>query len=70
VEEVRRLGYRFILMTDIVFAMASHLRRIYRAIGEDRGYGDEVRHMISVDDFNQMIGLRDVEAADRRYSLD
>ena len=40
------------------------------AIGEDRGYGDEVRHMISVDDFNRMIGLGDVEAADRRYSLD
>lgn len=70
VEQVRKLGYRFILMTDIVFAMASHLRRIYRAIGEDRGYGDEVRHMISVDDFNRMIGLGDVEAADRRYSLD
>lgn len=70
VEEVCALGYRFILMTDIVFAMATHLRRIYGAIAKDQGYGDEVRHMIGVDEFNQMIGLGEVEAADRRFSVD
>ncbi len=69
VAEVRALGYRFVLMTDIVFAMATHLRRIYGQIANDTGYGDEVRHMISVDEFNAMIGLGEVETADRQFSL-
>lgn len=70
VAAVRQLGYRFVLMTDIVFAMTTHLRRIYGAIAADDGYGDEVRHMIGVDAFNGMIGLAEVEDADRRFSVD
>jgi 2-methylisocitrate lyase-like PEP mutase family enzyme len=70
VEDIRALGYRFILMTDVVFAIATHLRSLYDAISADRGYGDNVHDMISVDAFNEMIGLDEIERSDRRFSTD
>jgi 2-methylisocitrate lyase-like PEP mutase family enzyme len=70
ISTIRDLDYRFVLMTDVIFSIATRLQSLYRAISSDRGYGENVNDMMTVDAFNEMIGFRDVEAADNRYRVE
>lgn len=67
VAEVKRLGYSMILFTDVLFAVAPMLARLYENIAAGRGYGPRTTEMMGVGAFNEMIGLSRIEALDRRY---
>ena len=64
---IRALGYKFVLCTDVLLAVADTVSEFFKEMksaGTCAGFGDR---MMSFDDFNDLIGLGRVSALDRRY---
>jgi methylisocitrate lyase len=66
-EELHRLGYRFYLQADVLYAVAHALRHYYGELKATGTYGSAAERMISFDEFNALIGLDEIVAAERRY---
>lgn len=67
IEEVREAGYRFALFTDVLFAVAPLLQGLYAELQRTGTYGRHVEGMMSVGDFNRLIGLEEVDRLDGLY---
>lgn len=66
-QEVAALGYRVLLLPDVVFAVSSALRDLYAAVKRDGTYAACSDRMVDFDEFNEIIGLDAVAALDRKY---
>jgi len=66
-DELLRLGYRFLLQADVLYAVSHALRGYFGELKATSSYGAWADRMISFDEFNELIGLRDIVAAEARY---
>jgi 2,3-dimethylmalate lyase len=66
-EELLRLGYRFFLQADVLYAVSHALRFYFSELKETGTYGKAAERMISFDEFNTLIGLNDIIAAEEKY---
>jgi 2,3-dimethylmalate lyase len=66
-EELLRLGYRFFLQADILYAVSFALRHYFSELKTTGTYGTCADRMISFDEFNELIGLPSILAAEERY---
>jgi methylisocitrate lyase len=66
-DELLRLGYRFLLQADVLYAVSHALRGYFGALKATSSYGAWADRMISFDEFNELIGLADIVAAEARY---
>jgi methylisocitrate lyase len=67
--ELAALGYRFVQCPDVVFAVAHALQAVYGAIAMDGTYVAQADRMMGFRAFNDMLGLADIAARERRYTL-
>jgi 2-methylisocitrate lyase-like PEP mutase family enzyme len=67
-KEIAALGYRFIQCPDVVFAVAHALRAVYGAIAVEGSYAARADHMMAFQEFNDMLGLAEIAARERRYA--
>jgi len=66
--EIAALGYRFIQCPDVVFAVAHALQAVYGAIAAEGSYAAQADRMMGFAAFNEMLGLPDIAARERRYA--
>jgi 2-methylisocitrate lyase-like PEP mutase family enzyme len=66
-EELERLGYRFLLQADVLYAVSHALRGYFAELKSTGGYGAYAERMLSFDEFNDLIGLPEIMAAEDRY---
>ena len=66
-EDLLRLGYRFFLQADVLYAVTHALRHYYSELKTTGTYGSAAERMVSFDEFNRLIGLEDIIAAEQRY---
>jgi 2,3-dimethylmalate lyase len=66
-EELLRLGYRFFLQADVLYAVSHALGHYYAELKATGTYGTAAERMISFDEFNELIGLEAIVDAERRY---
>jgi 2-methylisocitrate lyase-like PEP mutase family enzyme len=66
-EDLLRLGYRFFLQADILYAVSFALRHYFSELKTTGTYGTCADRMISFDEFNELIGLPSILAAEERY---
>ena len=66
-EELLRLGYRFYLQADVLYAVTYALRHYYSELKHTGTYGTAADRMVSFDEFNRLIGLDEIAAAEARY---
>jgi methylisocitrate lyase len=66
-DELLRLGYRFLLQADVLYAVSHALRGYFGELKATSSYGAWADRMISFDEFNELIGLADIVAAEARY---
>lgn len=66
-EDLLKLGYRFYLQADVLYAVSYALRHYYSELKSTGTYGTAAERMISFDEFNTLIGLDEIVAAERRY---
>lgn len=66
-EELRRLGYRFLLQADVLYAVTHALRGYFGELKATSSYGTWEDRMVSFDEFNALIGLPGLAEADARY---
>jgi 2-methylisocitrate lyase-like PEP mutase family enzyme len=66
-DELCELGYRFVLQADVLYPVVFALRQYFRDLKETGTYGKSAERMIGFDEFNDLIGLAEVQALDDRY---
>ena len=66
-EELLRLGYRYFLQADILYAVSFALRHYFSELKNTASYGTCAERMLSFDEFNELIGLGDIVAAENKY---
>jgi methylisocitrate lyase len=66
-EELLRLGYRFFLQADILYAVTHALRFYFSELKSTGTYGKAAERMISFDAFNELVGLADIIAVEQKY---
>ncbi len=66
-EEIARLGYKFLLCPDTVFAVARTLATLYGEVRRSGTYAALADRMTGFDEFNDIVGFAEVAALDRRY---
>jgi len=66
-EELLRLGYRFFLQADVLYAVSHALRFYFSELKTTGTYGKAAERMISFDEFNTLIGLDEIIAAEEKY---
>ena len=64
--ELERLGYRFLLQADILYAVSFALRGYFSELKATGSYGAYAERMLSFDEFNDLIGLPEIIAAEER----
>jgi methylisocitrate lyase len=67
-DELRRLGYRFALQSDVLYAVSFALRAYFSDLKSTGSYGDSAERMLSFEEFNKLIGLEEIMAAEARYA--
>ncbi|MCC6305275.1 MAG: oxaloacetate decarboxylase [Rhodobacteraceae bacterium] len=65
--ELQDLGYRFVLQADVLYAVSFALREYFGELKRTGSYGRAAERMLSFDEFNDLIGLAAIEAAERTY---
>lgn len=65
--DLRRLGYRLVYQADVLYAVSFALRDYFAQLKATGGYGTHADRMLSFDEFNDLVGLPEVAAADDRY---
>lgn len=66
-EELLKLGYRFFLQADVLYAVSFALRHYFSELKSTGTYGSAAERMLSFDQFNELIGLDEIVQAERRY---
>lgn len=66
-EDLLRLGFRFFLQADVLYAVTHALRHYYSELKTTGTYGSAAERMVSFDEFNRLIGLEDIIAVEQRY---
>lgn len=66
-ERLLELGYRFYLQADVLYAVSYALRHYYGELKRTGTYGSAAERMISFDEFNTLIGLDAIAAAEAKY---
>jgi 2-methylisocitrate lyase-like PEP mutase family enzyme len=66
--EIAALGYRFIQCPDVVFNVAHALAAAYGAIAAEGTYAAVADRMMPFHAFNEMLGLDEIAARERRYT--
>lgn len=66
-DELQRLGYRFLLQADVLYAVTHALRGYFGELKATSSYGAWEERMISFDEFNDLIGLGAIVDAEARY---
>ena len=66
--EVASLGYKFILLTDVLFAVSRTLTDLYDEVRRTGTYAGFADRMLPFDDFNRLVGLDEVARLDRKYA--
>jgi 2-methylisocitrate lyase-like PEP mutase family enzyme len=65
--DLLRLGYRFLLQADILYAVTHALRGYFSELKTTSSYGAWEERMISFDEFNELIGLQAIVDAEALY---
>jgi 2-methylisocitrate lyase-like PEP mutase family enzyme len=65
--DLLRLGYRYVLQADVLYAVSFALRHYFSELKTTGSYGAAAERMISFDEFNTLIGLDQVIAAEEKY---
>jgi methylisocitrate lyase len=65
--DLLRLGYRFLLQADILYAVTHALRGYFSELKTTSSYGAWEDRMVSFDEFNDLIGLQEIVDAEARY---
>ncbi len=65
--DLERLGYRFLLQADVLYAVSHALRGYYAELKQTGSYGAYAERMLSFDEFNDLVGLPEIIAAEDRY---
>lgn len=66
-EELLKLGYRFFLQADVLYAVSFALRHYFSELKSTGTYGSAAERMLSFDEFNELIGLDAIIEAEARY---
>jgi methylisocitrate lyase len=66
-EDLLRLGYRFVLQADVLYAVSFALRHYFSELKTTGSYGTCTERMISFDEFNKLIGLDAIIDAENEY---
>lgn len=67
-EELEAMGYSYYLQADVLYAVSHALQAYFGELARTGGYGAAEGRMLSFDAFNQIVGLEEMSAVDRRYS--
>ncbi len=67
--EIAALGYRILLLPDVVFCVAHALGELYAAVKRDGTYAACADRMVDFNAFNDIIGLEDVASLDRKFGV-
>ncbi len=65
--ELLEIGYRYVLQADVLYAVSFALREYFRNLKITGSYGSSAERMLSFDEFNVLIGLDEIIAAEDRY---
>jgi 2-methylisocitrate lyase-like PEP mutase family enzyme len=65
--EIAALGYRIMLLPDVVFAVSRALGELYATVKRDGTYAACADRMVDFNEFNAIVGLDAVAALDRKY---
>jgi methylisocitrate lyase len=66
-ERLLELGYRYLLQADVLYAVSYALDRYFSELKRTSSYGSAADCMISFDEFNDLIGLNEIIAAEAKY---
>lgn len=66
-EELLKLGYRFFLQADVLYAVSFALRHYFSELKTTGTYGSAAERMLSFDAFNELIGLDAIIEAENKY---
>ncbi|MCC7274530.1 MAG: isocitrate lyase/PEP mutase family protein [Alphaproteobacteria bacterium] len=61
------MGFKFLLLTDVLFAVAHTLRDLYAEVRHTGTYAGFAPRMVPFAEFNRIVGMGEVEALDQRY---
>lgn len=64
---LKSLGYRYVLQADILYAVSFALKEYFQELKSTGSYGNSANRMLSFEEFNDLIGLREIEAAESKY---
>jgi 2,3-dimethylmalate lyase len=65
--ELLKMGYRYVLQADVLYAVSFALREYFSELKSTGSYGKSAERMLSFDEFNTLIGLEQIIAAEDRY---
>lgn len=65
--ELSSYGYRFVLYTDVLYAVSKLLKDLYLEMKTTGSYGDFTKRMLPFDEFNELIGLNNVQKLEDKY---
>ena len=65
--EVAAMGYRILLLPDVVFAVSKALGDLYATVKRDGTYAASADRMVDFNAFNAIIGLEEVAELDRKF---
>lgn len=65
--EIARLGYRILLLPDVVFSVSHALGELYATVKRDGTYAACAGRMVDFNTFNAIVGLDEVATLDRKF---
>ena len=66
-EELTKLGYSYFLQADVLYAVSHALMSYFDELKSSGSYGSAASRMISFDQFNELVGLDAIKAAEAKY---
>lgn len=66
-DELARMGYTHYLQADVLYAVSHALQAYFGELRATSTYGTAAERMITFDQFNQLVGLDRIRAAEQRY---
>lgn len=65
--ELTRMGYSHYLQADVLYAVSHALKSYFGQLSSTGTYGTAAERMITFDEFNQLVGLDRIKAAEKTY---
>lgn len=66
-DELARMGYTHYLQADVLYAVSHALQAYFGELRATGTYGSAAERMVTFDQFNQLVGLDRIRAAEQRY---